>query len=54
MHTNRMGAQDEPEVAFKAWGEIIEGNKRLRSKKLSPNASLVEFYYGETTMTDFD
>ncbi|WP_257111183.1 phospholipase D-like domain-containing protein [Pseudomonas ficuserectae] len=54
MYTNRMGAQDEPELAFKAWGEMIRQNKEFKSKKLSPVASLVEFYYGETTVADFD
>ncbi|MEE5128789.1 phospholipase D-like domain-containing protein [Pseudomonas alliivorans] len=54
LHTMGLGGQDEPKEAFTAWQEIIEGNKRNKSKKLPPNAPVVEFYYSETTMTDFD
>ncbi|RMT79456.1 hypothetical protein ALP40_200036 [Pseudomonas viridiflava] len=54
LHMGNKGAQDDPKDAFKAWGELIEGNIRLRSKKLSPNTSLVEFHYGEANYKDFD
>ncbi|MEE4802256.1 phospholipase D-like domain-containing protein, partial [Pseudomonas alliivorans] len=54
LHTNSMGAQDEPSEAFDAWDEVIKKNRDLRSKKLSPNASLVEFHYGEANYKDLD
>ncbi|RMT60399.1 hypothetical protein ALP44_200000 [Pseudomonas syringae pv. theae] len=54
LHTKGRGMQDDPEEAFMAWGEIIKQNKEFKSKSSSPSASLVEFYYSETTMTDFD
>jgi hypothetical protein len=59
LHTNGMGAQDEPEVAFKNWGYIIDRNKALapdRSKasKEKPYASLVEFYRGSAKIKDSD
>ncbi|GBH13907.1 hypothetical protein KPSA1_07401 [Pseudomonas syringae pv. actinidiae] len=46
--------QDEPSDAFKAWGEIIKRNKDFQNSKLKPEAPLVEFYYAQTSMTDFD
>ena len=54
LHTNGMGAQDDPAVAFKAWEEIIKKNKDRQSKKLTPDTPLVEFYYGEKTLKDLD
>ncbi|MCR8720692.1 phospholipase, partial [Pseudomonas syringae] len=54
LHTNKIGAQDEPDMAFKAWEDIIRRNKKRRSIAGSPYASLVEFQYTETSMTDFD
>ena len=56
LHTNGMGAQDDPEEAFKAWEEIINKNKDLQADKKAgvPHAPLVEFYYGEKTLKDLD
>ncbi|MEE4677036.1 phospholipase D-like domain-containing protein [Pseudomonas alliivorans] len=54
LHTGNKGGQDDPEMAFKAWENIIKQNKDLRSEKLSPYASLVEFYYGDATYKDLD
>ncbi|WP_235813295.1 phospholipase D-like domain-containing protein, partial [Pseudomonas syringae] len=54
LHTNKIGAQDEPEIAFRAWSTIIAENQELRDSDLAPSASLVEFYYDGTTMADFD
>jgi phosphatidylserine/phosphatidylglycerophosphate/cardiolipin synthase-like enzyme len=54
LHTDKRGAQDDPDKAFKAWQDIIEKNKDRQSQKLTPDTSLVEFYYGEATLKDFD
>lgn len=54
LHTNGMGAQDDPAKAFKAWEEIIKNNKDSQSRNLMPTAPLVEFYYGEKTLKDLD
>ncbi|NVL62436.1 phospholipase, partial [Pseudomonas syringae pv. actinidiae] len=54
LHTKGFGVQDEPSDAFKAWGEIIKRNKDFQNSKLKPEAPLVEFYYAQTSMTDFD
>ncbi|KPZ35659.1 hypothetical protein AN901_200386 [Pseudomonas syringae pv. theae] len=54
LHTNKIGAQDEPDMAFTAWLDIIVRNKRLFSNKLPPYAPLVEFLYSENSMADFD
>ncbi|MDW5416213.1 hypothetical protein R6242_06455 [Iodobacter sp. CM08] len=59
LHTNGMGAQDEPAEAFKKWDKIIKENKKRspdRSKASlgKPYASLVEFYRGSTKISDSD
>ncbi len=54
LHTDNRGAQDDPDKAFKAWQEIINNNKDRQSQKLTPDAPLVEFYYGEAALTDLD
>ena len=54
LHTDKRGAQDDPKLAFKAWEEIIDRNKDRQSKKFTPDAPLVEFYYGEKTVKDLD
>ncbi|WLH66367.1 phosphatidylserine/phosphatidylglycerophosphate/cardiolipin synthase family protein [Pseudomonas sp. FP2309] len=54
LHTDKRGAQDEPKEAFDAWQEIIDENKQLQKDGETPNASLVEFYYGEKSVTDLD
>jgi phosphatidylserine/phosphatidylglycerophosphate/cardiolipin synthase-like enzyme len=54
MHTNGMGAQDDPEKAFEAWEDIIKRNKDLQLKQMTPYAPLVEFYYGESKLSDLD
>ncbi|MBS7418506.1 phospholipase [Pseudomonas syringae] len=54
LHTNNLGAQDEPEVAFMAWSTIVIENQDRRDSNLAPSASLVEFYYDETKMADLD
>lgn len=54
LHTDGRGAQDDPEEAFKAWEDIIKENKKRQSKNLTPDTSLVEFYYGEKTVKDLD
>ncbi|WP_241088695.1 phospholipase D-like domain-containing protein, partial [Pseudomonas viridiflava] len=54
LHTNGFGAQDDPEEAFFAWQKIVDNNKRLRSKAMAPDTSLVEFHYGEANYKDLD
>ena len=56
LHTNGMGAQDDPAVAFKAWEEIIKKNKDRRADKKAgvPYAPIVEFYYGDKALKDLD
>lgn len=54
LHTGNKRAQDDPEEAFKAWGNIIKQNTDLRSEKLRPYAPLVEFHYGEANYKDLD
>lgn len=54
LHTDGRGAQDDPKEAFKAWQGLINNNKGRQSQKLTPDTSLVEFYYGEKTVKDLD
>lgn len=54
LHTDKKGAQDDPKQAFDAWQKIINSNKERQSQKLTPDAPLVEFYYGEKTVKDLD
>lgn len=54
LHTDKKGAQDDPDKAFKAWQKIINSNKDRQSQKLTPDAPLIEFYYGEATLKDLD
>ncbi|MHA6234873.1 phospholipase D-like domain-containing protein [Pseudomonas fluorescens group sp. PF-69] len=54
MHTNGLGAQDDPKKAFEAWGEILKKNKKFQSDKSTPFAPLVEFHYGESNLSDLD
>jgi phosphatidylserine/phosphatidylglycerophosphate/cardiolipin synthase-like enzyme len=54
LHTNKKGAQDDPQEAFKAWEDIIKRNKYFQSEKLTPYAPLVEFHYGESNLSDLD
>jgi hypothetical protein len=54
MHTDKKGAQDNPEWAFKAWQKIIKRNKRRQKAQASPMAPLVEFYFGESDVSDLD
>ena len=54
LHTDGRGAQDDPKEAFKAWQGLINNNKGRQSQKLTPDTSLVEFYYGEKIVKDLD
>jgi phosphatidylserine/phosphatidylglycerophosphate/cardiolipin synthase-like enzyme len=54
LHTNGRGAQDDSELAFNAWEEIIKRNKTDQSKNLMPYAPLVEFYYDKPVLKDLD
>ena len=54
LHTDGRGVQDDPKEAFKAWEDIIKENKKRQSKNLTPDTSLVEFYYGEKIVKDLD
>jgi phosphatidylserine/phosphatidylglycerophosphate/cardiolipin synthase-like enzyme len=63
IHTNGMGAQDDPAEAFIEWGRIInENNDRKKTnketqfngQKLEPHASLIEFFRESPSMTNVD
>ncbi|MNG31334.1 hypothetical protein D3C85_1282070 [compost metagenome] len=54
LHTREKGAQDDPEEAFKAWEDIIDKNKKRQKSRKVPYAPLVEFHYGEASLTDLD
>ncbi|MCQ9473785.1 phospholipase D-like domain-containing protein, partial [Pseudomonas alliivorans] len=54
LHTGNKGAQDDPKDAFAAWQDVVDNNKRLNSKNMTPDASLVEFYYGQAIYKDLD
>ena len=54
MHTAKKGAQDNPELAFKAWQKTIKRNNRRQKANASPIAPLVEFYFGESSLSDLD
>lgn len=54
MHTDKKGVQDNPESAFKAWQKIIDDNKVFQEDKDVPCAPLVEFYFGESDLSDLD
>ncbi|VVP61999.1 Cardiolipin synthase [Pseudomonas fluorescens] len=56
LHTKGMGAQDDPDKAFKAWQKIIDNNKDRQGEKTigAPWAPLVEFYYGKATLANLD
>ena len=54
MHTAGMGAQDDPEVAFKRWQVIIDINKANQEVGNAPYAPLVEFFYDKATVSDMD
>ncbi|WP_223541498.1 phospholipase D-like domain-containing protein [Pseudomonas sp. BF-RE-26] len=54
MHTNGLGAQDDPEEAFEAWQWIIDDNKDFQEDKDVPCAPVVEFYFGKSDLSDLD
>lgn len=54
LHTDKKGAQDDPEEAFKAWQKIIKENKSRQTEEHVPYAPLVEFYYGDSNLSDLD
>ncbi|MNP28485.1 hypothetical protein D3C76_1214520 [compost metagenome] len=54
LHTAMEEPQDDPGKAFDAWQKIVDRNKDFQSEKLTPDAPLVEFYYGEATLKDLD
>jgi phosphatidylserine/phosphatidylglycerophosphate/cardiolipin synthase-like enzyme len=56
LHTDKKGAQDDAGLAYKAWQEIIDDNKKRQKDKLmgQPAAPLVEFYYDKAKLWDID
>jgi phosphatidylserine/phosphatidylglycerophosphate/cardiolipin synthase-like enzyme len=54
MHTDKRGAQDNPEQAFIAWQKIIKENKSRQTDELVPYTPLVEFYFGDSKLSDLD
>lgn len=56
LHTNGMGAQDDPAEAFKEWQDIMKENTR-RQKDVgrgTPYAPVIEFYYDKATLKNLD
>jgi hypothetical protein len=54
LHTGERGAQDDAEEAFNAWQDIIDKNKDRQTNELTPDTSLVEFYYDKAVLKDLD
>jgi phosphatidylserine/phosphatidylglycerophosphate/cardiolipin synthase-like enzyme len=54
LHTGERGAQDDAGDAFKAWQDIIDKNKDRQTNELTPDSSLVEFYYEKAVLKDLD
>ena len=54
LHTAMKEPLDDPAEAFKVWQKIINRNRTFQSKEMTPDAPLVEFYYGEATLKDLD
>lgn len=56
LHTNGKGAQDDPKVAFIAWGDIIKRNKKLQNDKKNgvPDAPIIEFFFDPAELTNKD
>jgi hypothetical protein len=54
LHTKKKGSQDDAGEAFKAWGKIIKENKDRQTNELTPDTSLVEFYYEKAVLKDLD
>ncbi|WP_160286898.1 phospholipase D-like domain-containing protein [Pseudomonas knackmussii] len=56
LHTAGMGAQDDPEKAFKAWEDIIQKNKSRQNMDVPmlPYAPLVEFHYDKDKVENKD
>jgi phosphatidylserine/phosphatidylglycerophosphate/cardiolipin synthase-like enzyme len=54
LHTDGKGVQDDMELAFDAWQEIIEINRRRQKDWKKPSAPLIEFHYGKAKLSDLD
>ena len=54
LHTAGRGAQDDPAEAFKQWQYLIDENKERQDRKLTPSASLIEFYFADEVIRDQD
>ncbi|MFF7706176.1 phosphatidylserine/phosphatidylglycerophosphate/cardiolipin synthase family protein [Pseudomonas sp. NPDC007930] len=54
LHTNGVGGQEDPAEAFESWEELMKTNKKRRTDRDKPKASLVEFFYGGADRTDLD
>jgi phosphatidylserine/phosphatidylglycerophosphate/cardiolipin synthase-like enzyme len=56
LHTAGKGMQDDPEMSFVAWQEIIDENKKIQDMEGGgePCAPLVRFHYGSDKLTDLD
>lgn len=54
LHTDGKGVQDDPEVAFDTWQELINQNNDLQEAESSPSSPLVKFNYGGVILGDLD
>ena len=55
LHTNGIGMQDVPKLAFDTWQDILDENKILEdTTKNAPKASLILFNYNKPILKDQD
>lgn len=54
LHTDGKGVQDDPDVAFDTWQELINQNNDLQEAESSPSSPLVKFNYGGVILGDLD
>ncbi|MDY0929067.1 phospholipase [Enterobacter sp. CFBP8995] len=54
LHTNNLGGQDDPEIAFDYWNDLIKKNQALKDSGSSPKASVVPFMYSKNKLSDLD
>ncbi|MFJ3262172.1 phosphatidylserine/phosphatidylglycerophosphate/cardiolipin synthase family protein [Pseudomonas sp. NPDC086581] len=57
IHTAGLGAQDNPKQAFIAWQGILKENKARQDNNealIGPYASIIEFHYDKSSMSDLD
>lgn len=54
LHTNNLGGQDDPGIAFDNWDDLIKENQVLMDVENSPRASIISFLYESAKSSDLD